>query len=195
MIDPPMNTPGIIILAAGLGLRFNRAGGQGNKLLAPQQNQQPLLALTLRQAQDSGLPVLVVTRPEYHAILDLAQQCHIPAITVASGGSGESIAAGIRQTRNWAGWLIQPGDMAWVTAQDHQDVAQALAAGAQQVRLCWDQQPGHPVGFAAGYGQALSELSGDNGARTLLDPTILLTISAHAGVIRDADLPEPTNRS
>lgn len=195
MIDPQMNTPGIIILAAGLGARFARAGGLGNKLLAPQQNQQPLLALTLQQAQKSGLPLLVVTRPEYHAILDLAQQRHIPAITVASNGSGESIAAAVRHTRNWQGWLIQPGDMAWVTAEDHRCVAEALAAGAQQVRLCWDQQPGHPVGFATGYGQALSELTGDNGARALLDPGILQTIRTHAGVIRDADLPEPTNRS
>lgn len=195
MIDPQMNTPGIIILAAGLGARFARAGGLGNKLLAPQPNQQPLLALTLQQAQDSGLPLLVVTRPEYHAILDLAHHHHIPAITVASNGSGESIAAAVRHTKNWQGWLIQPGDMAWVTAQDHQSVAQSLAAGAHQVRLCWQQQPGHPVGFAARYYQALSELSGDNGARALLDPTLLQTLCAHPGVIRDADLPEPTNRS
>lgn len=190
-----MNTPGIIILAAGLGSRFTRAGGQGNKLLAPQENQQPLLALTLQQAQTSGLPLQLVTRPEYHAILELAKQYQVPVITVASEGSGESIAAAVRQTRTWAGWLIQPGDMAWVTAQDHQRVARLLVAGAQQVRLCWDRLPGHPVGFAACYGEALSQLSGDNGARALLDPTILQKISAHAGVIRDADLPDVTNHS
>nr|WP_310617233.1 NTP transferase domain-containing protein [Pantoea cypripedii] len=190
-----MNTPGIIILAAGLGARFTRAGGQGNKLLAPQENQQPLLALTLQQAQASGLPVLLVTRPEYHAILALAEQYQVPAITVASAGSGESIAAAVRETRAWSGWLIQPGDMAWVTAQDHQRVASLLTAGAQQVRLCWDQLPGHPVGFAARYGEALSQLTGDNGARALLDPAILQKISAHAGVIRDADLPGTTNHS
>ncbi|WP_276971932.1 nucleotidyltransferase family protein [Tatumella ptyseos] len=190
-----MNTPGIIILAAGLGTRFIRAGGLGNKLLAPQENQQPLLALTLQHAQASGLPVLLVTRPEYHAILALAEQYQVPVITVASAGSGESIAAAVRETRTWSGWLIQPGDMAWVTAQDHQRVASLLTAGAQQVRLCWDQLPGHPVGFAARYGDALSQLTGDNGARTLLHPAILQKISAHAGVIRDADIPATTNRS
>ncbi len=190
-----MKTPGIIILAAGLGTRYKQAGGRGNKLLALQQNQQSLLALTLQQAQTSGLPLLLVTRPEYHTILDLADQRHIPAIAVASNGSGESIAAAVQHTRNWSGWLIQPGDMAWVTAQDHQRVARALAEGAQQVRLCWQEQPGHPVGFAASYGEALSRLTGDNGARALLNPMILQKFSAHAGVIVDADLPETTNRS
>ncbi|WP_260607905.1 NTP transferase domain-containing protein [uncultured Klebsiella sp.] len=177
------------MLAAGLGERFKQAGGQGNKLLAQQRNGQPLLALTLQQAKRSGLPLLLVTRPDYPDILALARQYQVPAITLVSNGSGESIAAGVQQTRAWPGWLIQPGDMAWVTAQDHRRVATALADGAQQVRLCWQQQPGHPVGFARGYGEALSRLSGDNGARTLLDPAILKTLNAHAGVIRDADLP------
>ncbi|KAB8307936.1 hypothetical protein EH228_14625 [Erwinia endophytica] len=190
-----MNTPGIVVLAAGVGSRFTRAGGQGNKLLAPQQDNQPLLALTLQQAQASGLPLLLVTRPEYQDVLDLAQRYGVSAITLASNGSGESIAAAVRQTRRWSGWLIQPGDMAWVTAQDYRHVAALLEQGAPQIRLYWAQQPGHPVGFAACYGEALSRLSGDNGARALLDGALLLKINAHAGVIRDADLPVVTNHS
>lgn len=164
-------------------------------MLARQENDQPLLALTLQQAHASGLPLLLVTRTEYHDILDLAQQYDVPAITVASNGSGESIAAGVQKTKGWSGWLIQPGDMAWVTARDHLCVMQALADGAKQVRLSWQNHPGHPVGFAAQYGKALSLLKGDNGARTLLDPRLLKTIDAHPGVIQDADLPFFTNRS
>lgn len=194
-MDPYMTTPGIIILAAGLGTRYQQAGGRGNKLLALQQNQRPLLTLTLQQAQASGLPLLLVTRPEYHPLISLAHQLQIPTLTVASNGSGESIAAAVQHTRSWSGWLIQPGDMAWVTARDHQRVACALVQGAYQVRLCWQGQPGHPVGFAASYGEALSRLTGDNGARELLNPNILQKITAHAGVILDADLPETAKHS
>lgn len=186
---------GIIILAAGFSFRFKQAGGQGNKLLARQANGHPLLALTLQQAHASGLPLLLVTRAEYHDILNLAEQYDVPVITTASNGSSESIAAGVQKTKGWSCWLIQPGDMAWVTAQDHLCVMQALVGGAQQVRLSWQNTPGHPVGFAAQYGEALSLLKGDNGARTLLDPVLLKTFVAHPGVIRDADLPVFTNRS
>ncbi|MDU4002422.1 NTP transferase domain-containing protein [Pluralibacter gergoviae] len=161
-----MNTPGIIILAAGLGARFRQAGGVGNKLLAPLADGALLLEQTLAHAQASGLPPVVVTRPEYAEILTLAQ----------------------------AGWLIVPGDMAWITAEDHRRVAQALAEGAEQVRLCWQGLPGHPVGFSAAYRERLLALRGDCGARALLDPALLRAIDAHPGVIRDADLPGLSGR-
>ncbi|WP_262264137.1 nucleotidyltransferase family protein [Pantoea dispersa] len=188
-----MQTPGILILAAGLGSRFRQAGGTGHKLLAPYPDDngvpQPLLKLTLQQAQRSGLPLLLIIRPEDRAIQQLAQQYGVATCTIASAGSGESIAAGVRATAHWHGWLIVPGDMAWVRAEDHQCVAQALRNGAPQVRLSWQNQPGHPVGFAAHYGAALAQLQGDSGARALLDPAILITLPAHQGTIRDADLP------
>ena len=189
-----MNAPGIIILAAGLGTRFREAGGSGNKLLSPLADGASLLAQTLAQAQASGLPLLVVTRPEYGDILALARQRGAATLSLSSGGSGESIAAGVRAAPAWSGWLIQPGDMAWVTADDHRRVAQALADGAEQVRLRWQGSPGHPVGFSAAYRERLLALKGDEGARALLDPATLRVIDAHPGVIRDADLPGLSGR-
>ncbi|HID4133976.1 TPA: nucleotidyltransferase family protein [Pluralibacter gergoviae] len=114
-----MNAPGIIILAAGLGTRFRQAGGVGNKLLAPLADGALLLEQTLAHAQASGLPPVVVTRPEYAEILTLAQRRGVRAVCLPSGGSGESIAAGVRAAQARAGWLIVPGDMAWITAEDH----------------------------------------------------------------------------
>lgn len=188
-----MRTPGIIILAAGKGTRFQQAGGKGCKLLAPYPDaagvSRPLISLTLAQAQRSGLPCILVTRPDAHAILQLAREAAMPVITLNSAGSGETIAAAVRATPAWQGWLIQPGDMAWVTAEDHRRVAQALSAGLPQVRLVWQNQPGHPVGFASAWRAALGNLQGDAGARALLDPLTLTLLEAHAGVIRDADLP------
>lgn len=196
--DPHMHSPGIIILAAGLGTRFQQAGGQGNKLLAPYPDAfgvaQPLLKFTIDQAKRSGLPLILVTRPGYHAIHQLAQQAGIRIICLESAGSGESIAAAVRETPHWRGWLIQPGDMAWVTAEDHLRVTRALQQGASQVRLTWQQQPGHPVGFAASWYAALSQLQDDTGARTLLNTAQLTLLEGHAGVTRDADLPASAPR-
>ncbi|EPL1075075.1 nucleotidyltransferase family protein [Pluralibacter gergoviae] len=144
-----MNMPGIIILAAGLGTRFRQAGGVGNKLLAPLADGALLLEQTLAHAQASGLLPVVMTRPEYAEILTLAHRRGVRTVCLPSGGSGESIAAGVRAAQARAGWLIVPGDMAWITAEDHRRVAQALAEGAEQVRLRWQGFPGHPVGFSA----------------------------------------------
>ena len=184
-----MNTSGIIILAAGLGTRFRQAGGVGNKLLAPLADGGLLLEQTLAHAQASGLPLVVGTRPEYAGVLTLARQRGVRAVCLPSSGSSESIAAGVRAAPAWAGWLILPGDMAWVTAADHRLAAQALADGAEQVRLRWQRFPGHPVGFSAAWYDRLLALRGDSGARELLDPALLRVIDAHSGVIRDADLP------
>ncbi|EMX0852258.1 nucleotidyltransferase family protein [Pluralibacter gergoviae] len=189
-----MNTPGIIILAAGLGTRLRQAGGVGNKLLSPLADGALLLEQTLAHAQASGLPPVVVTRPEYAEILTLAQRRGVRTVCLPSGGSGESIAAGVRAAQAQAGWLIVPGDMAWITAEDHRRVAQALAEGAEQVRLRWQGFPGHPVGFSAAWRERLLALRSDSGARALLDSALLRAIDAHAGVIRDADLPGLSGR-
>lgn len=199
MPDHPVINIGILILAAGHGRRFQAAGGQGLKLMAryrdprakPSEHadDRPLLYWTLKQAQLSGLPVHLVTRPESQPLQRLAQALKIPMTLVDSHGSGESIAAGVQATPAWSGWLIQPGDMAWVQAADYRQVAAALEAGATQARLMHQGKPGHPVGFDHRYRQALSQLKGDQGARALLKASQLKTLEAHIGSITDADLP------
>lgn len=187
------NGYGILILAAGKGRRFHQAGGQGDKLLAeyPDAGQQPtpLLALTLRQTILSGFPVRIITRPQQTVVQQLAARFNLPVSLVDSQGSGETIACGVRDSLHWQGWLIVPGDMGWVTAADYHQVADALSGGATQARPFWQQYPGHPVGFTAIYRDALLALSGDHGARQLLNPTILCRLPGHPGTVRDADLP------
>ncbi|KFZ37770.1 hypothetical protein HR45_07895 [Shewanella mangrovi] len=184
---------GILLLAAGKGARYSAAGGEGNKLLAmyPNKNgdQVPLLAFSLSQAVASGLPVRLVTRPGEAAIIALAQQFGAEVSLIDSNGSSETIAAGVRDSADWDGWLIAPADMGWLQSDDYQQVAAALTTDDAQARMMFEEVPGHPVGFGKGYFAPLSQLTGDKGARQILDNRKLVRLAGHSGVIKDADLP------
>lgn len=181
-------TTGIIIAAAGRGERFTLAGGSGHKLNAALQGS-TVFELTLRQALTSGLPVHVVTRPENLPVQRACAEHQVPVTLLASGGLGESIAAGVAATPAWCGWLIHLADMPFVTPAVFLQVASALQQHSI-VRPVFQQQPGHPVGFSAIWRSALCALHGDRGARELLsrEPVYLLSLE-QPGVVQDIDLP------
>lgn len=182
-------SPGILILAAGKGSRYIASGGSGNKLLASMGDDAPTVIETvIGQAKLSGLPVALVTRPDYLAVRQHAEKAGVQIVLCDSGGSGESIAAGVEMTAHWNGWIITLGDMPWLTVDHYRLVKQALEQGAAQVRLTYKEKPGHPVGFAGRYAEALRNLQGDEGARALLDPRLLVTLAADADVQRDLDV-------
>ncbi|WP_427192236.1 nucleotidyltransferase family protein [Serratia marcescens] len=186
-------TTGIVITAAGRGERFIQAGGQGNKLNAgfadAAGEQRSLFEHTLRQALASGLPVQVVTRPDNLPVLAACAAKQVPVTLLASGGLGDSIAAGVAATPHWQGWLIHLADMPFVGADVFRQVADALRQHAI-VRPCYAQQPGHPVGFSARLRKPLCQLRGDNGARELLQgAAVHLLPLEYPGVVQDIDLP------
>ncbi|MCZ4058394.1 nucleotidyltransferase family protein [Pantoea sp. LMR881] len=136
----------ILIMAAGLGRRFRQHGG-GNKLLA-EIDGIPLLSHTLHQALETGEDVYVVTRPEEANIHSLLQGCQ--RIDCQSDGLGESIAAGVRATAEYQGWIIALGDMPWLQTSSYQAVITALKS-SPIVRPVVHGQPGHPVGFSQAF--------------------------------------------
>ncbi len=184
--------PGILLLAAGQGRRYQAAGGSVNKLMAAQAQyaNRPLFEVVLEQAIASALSVHVVTRPDNPGVQALADARGITLTLLDSDGMGASIAAGVRATAHWGGWLIQPADMPQITAADYRLVAGALKIHSQ-ARPHWQGQPGHPVGFSGRWRSALCQLHGDKGARTLLNHELIL-LPGHAGVIVDQDLPLPS---
>lgn len=145
------------------GERFIQAGGSGNKLNALLQGK-TVFEHTLQQALASGLPVQVVTRPENLPVQQVCAAYQVPCTLLASGGLGESIAAGVAATANWNGWLIHLADMPFVSPQIFVQVAAALSQH-NIVRPSFQHQPGHPVGFTAILRKQLCALHGDNGAR------------------------------
>lgn len=138
----PLNPPTVVVLASGRGERFIASGGRGSKLQALLAGR-PVLQRTLDAVRASGLA--------WH----LEDAGH--------AGMGDSIAAGVRATRDAGGWLILPGDLPLVRPDTLLAVAQALGKHAVVVPVCAGQR-GHPVGFAAACGDELVLLQGSEGA-------------------------------
>jgi molybdenum cofactor cytidylyltransferase len=139
-------TPAIVVLASGRGERFIASGGRGSKLLA-QLAGKSVLQWTLDAVRASGLP--------WH----LEDAGH--------AGMGDSIAAGVRATRDAGGWLILPGDLPLVRPDSMSRVAAALA-GHGVVLPRYGGRQGHPVAFDAECLDALLALAGPQGAASIV---------------------------
>ncbi|MEO8249726.1 MAG: nucleotidyltransferase family protein [Burkholderiales bacterium] len=143
---PSAPLPVVIILASGRGERFAASGGSVHKLAAMLAGK-PVLAHAIDAARASGLPI------------------HIEA--ASHPGMGDSIAAAVRATREAAGWLILPGDLPLVLPDTLQTIARALE-NHDVVQPWVAGQRGHPVGFSRRCAGDLMALSGDEGARSVV---------------------------
>lgn len=165
----------ILILAAGLGERFRQAGGTHDKLLSPL-GPWRVRDHVVAAAQASGLPWHVVERE------------HTTHLSVP--GMGASIATGVAATVHAPGWLILPADLPLVQPDSLRLVADALQQ--HTVVAPWVQgQRGHPVGFGAACRQALLALSGDQGAKGVMQQHTPWRLDLQdLGCILDVDTPE-----
>jgi molybdenum cofactor cytidylyltransferase len=177
--------PTIIVLAAGLGSRFE---GDSHKLAQPFAGS-TVLGSTLRNAVESQLPVVVVTTSRLAplAARQLAQRDIIEVTDEqAARGMGHSISCGVGERSGAPGWLILPADMPLVRPSTLLAVAKALELQTVVVAQ-YRGQRGHPVGFAAELYSELLMLTGDDGARRVVmrypahgeevtDPGVLLDI-------------------
>ena len=171
--------PAVIVLAAGSGSRFRAAGGRSDKLDAAFTRggtTQTVRQHVLDAVRASGLRWHVVER---HHTLHLEQP-----------GMGCSIALGVAATADADGWLILPADLPLIRPQSLLAVAQQLHRSPVVAPL-FQGRRGHPVGFQSGCGPALRALSGDQGARALLQQLAVTELELDdPGCIADVDTPE-----
>jgi molybdenum cofactor cytidylyltransferase len=162
----------VIVLAAGRSERFAAASGGQHKLHALL-GTRSVREHTLEAVRASGLPWHVVEAAHLHL-----------------AGMGDSIATGVRACAEATGWLILPADLPLVQPQTLRTVAQALQSHTVVVPVFAGQR-GHPVGFAAACGPALMALTGDQGARAVLQAHAPYALAVDdAGCIHDVDTPE-----
>lgn len=187
-----------IVLAAG----FARRAGGTNKLLVPLDGR-PLIRHVAGAACAAGLdPVVVVTQPDAlalrHALLDLPLT--LTENPNASEGLSASLRAGLAALPpHAAGAAILLGDMPWVRP----DTIRALAAALDDQTsrsICvpmYGGQRGNPVVWSARFFSEMADMTGDSGARLLLQrhAAVVHVLSVHdAGVLRDIDTAEQIER-
>ncbi len=170
--------PTVLILASGRGERFLASGGTTHKLQALLADK-TVLQHTLDAVKASGLP--------WH----LEDAGH--------PGMGDSIAAAVSKTPNASGWLILPADLPLIQPATLLQVAQALETnnvvlpcfakeGANTELDQAREQRGHPVAFGAVCKQNLLNLSGNNGAASVIIAyTAIKLIVNDVGIVTDID--------
>jgi molybdenum cofactor cytidylyltransferase len=176
-----------ILLAAGNAVRFG-----GNKLLHPLSDGTPMAVQAAQRLAEAVPNSIAVTRPDDVRLRDALAATGLDVIEnpVASEGMGTSLARGVLATRDAAGWIIALADMPWIESATIGAVATCLRQGASMAAPSYAGHRGHPVGFSRDWQEALCGLSGDTGARRLIEahPDALELIeTADPGIIRDID--------
>lgn len=184
-------TPATLILAAGGSTRM----GPGRDKLAEQVGGLPLLGQSCTKALTLGMPVYACIPSLDHARLAFLPDAVIPVpVPDAALGMGHSIAAGVRALpATITDVMILPADMPDLTSADLAVVWAAHRSGGVTRGASADGKPGHPVIFPADRFEALSQLTGDQGARAVVkgfsgDTQLVPLPGQHA--LTDLDTPE-----
>lgn len=177
-----------VLLAAGRSARFG-----AHKLLAGMSDGEPVGLRAARHLMGAVPESVAVIRPDDHALSRLLSATGLAVIENPGADSGiaGSIAAGVSARRDAEGWLVALADMPWIRPATIRSVADALREGAALAAPTFDGVRGHPVGFSARWRQQLLSLSGDRGARDLIEKAcseLLLVPTTDPGILKDIDV-------
>ncbi|MEM7489899.1 MAG: nucleotidyltransferase family protein [Pseudomonadota bacterium] len=178
--------PAILVLAAGESRRM-----RGDDKLLQEVDGTPLILRAVRAACAVSPEVLVALPPASPRRLWLTDT---PArlIDVAARAMSASIAAGVAQCRR-DGLMIHLADMPEIGAAEMQALVDAWARTDVPIlrAATEDGTPGQPVIFAREMFPALARLTGDAGARSLLEEAGYATHPLPGQAARiDLDTPE-----
>lgn len=193
-----MSSPVGVLLAAGLGTRYDPSGGS-SKLLVPTQAGAhagaPIVVAAARNLMAAVERVVAVVRPRDHAhqphLHELLQNegCELVICERAAEGMGASLSCGIRASSDAPAWIVALGDMPAIDPSTITAVVAALRAGYEAVAPTYKGQRGHPVGFSSACLAQLLASSGDQGARSVLRRSEVHLIDVvDARILVDVDL-------
>ncbi|MGE0623314.1 MAG: NTP transferase domain-containing protein [Pseudomonadales bacterium] len=181
----PVARGGALILAAGFARRFG--SDKRRHVLA---DGTPLLTATVRRyAQVFDRIAVVIREGEDELAAELgAIHPGVRIVTAADAalGMGHSLAAGVRAVAgDWSWVAVALGDMPWIRAATLTSLAHVFTAsgstGILQPRS--GNRSGHPVLFGADCFDELLRLTGDTGARAVLE--------RHRDSVRHLDVDDP----
>lgn len=181
MTEHRIQTVAGLVLAAGFSRRFG-----GDKRAARLSSGQTLLGASLALPCMQLDEVWVVLRAEDDSTaLGVPAQVQVIHNDCAELGMGHSLASGVRavsQLTKAHSLAIFLGDMPWISAASLSRLL-ALASSGHIVVPTFQGQPGHPVIFGRRFWPALQSLSGETGAKSV--------IQAHSQAVRRLQLNDP----
>lgn len=196
-------TIGILIMAAGTSSRFKLASNGQHKLLAHlPQSSQTILEMSYEKACNTFAPdeILIVTNNTDKDVRNLAQSLTHTNISIHTDGLGTSISEAVKAClsgqfpalSNLQGLLIIPADLPFIAPKTLSVLRESLQdPNVRSIRPYYQSHAGHPVGFHHTLFPALSLLSGDEGAKSILKRYPPFPISVDdPGIIWDVDTPE-----
>jgi molybdenum cofactor cytidylyltransferase len=190
----PLQSIVAVLLAAGAGTRFG-----GAKLLHPLSDGVAIAAHAARNLRAAGLNIVAVVRTGDFPLADILEQegCHVTMCAEAVRGMGHTLAHGVTTAREAGGWIVALADMPRIRPSTIQEIAGAISDGALLAAPKYRGERGHPVAFASALRNELLALSGDSGARAVLerhagemqlidsdDPGVVLDVDARADLTR-----------
>ena len=179
----------VIVLAAGFSRRFGR-----DKRIEPI-GEGTLLSRTCNLYTNVFERVIVVLRPgDSELASHLPESVKIVPSLRAEEGVSQSLATGVRAALDSPWIIVALGDMPYVKESTLKLLRRALEVNSQlAVRLTHAGQIGNPVGFPSRYFKDLLSLTGDQGAKGLLDAgsikNQLLSVN-DPGILIDLDQPD-----
>lgn len=183
---------GALLLAAGVGRRFG-----SDKRRHPLEDGTAMLLGTLAVYVMAFERVAVVLRPEDDMTADV--RARFPAVLCISAplahlGMGNSLAAGTTAVSAWPYLFVGLADMPFILPQTLIRLRDTLEEASQPTILqpLYEGTPGHPVGFHQVFFSELQALTGDQGARRLIEGhrgALLQVETKDPGVIKDIDTP------
>jgi molybdenum cofactor cytidylyltransferase len=190
---------GAVILAAGFARRF----GSDKRLFALAG--QPMLLRTVETYLEVFARVAVVLRTDDVDLAQLIQRSfavpHLELVRTAAAGRGmaHSLADGVRAIENWRYAFVGLGDMPHVRRETLRTLDAAMLAlddgrSPRIVQPVHEGTPGHPVGFTQALFGEIAALTGDAGARTVVErhrAQVLLIPVTDSGTTWDIDRPPP----
>ena len=111
----------------------------------------------------------------------------------SQAGMGASLAAGVSACAHWDAGLVSRADKPFLRTETAQRVRGPLVAGHALVVQMFEGERGHPVGFHGQYFHALAALTGNRGAREMIEAgreRCLFVETGDPGVTADVDTPE-----
>ena len=178
-----------ILLAAGFSRRFG-----ANKLLQPLADGIPMVLVAAHHLRAAVPNVLAIVNPGDPTLARLLDEDGFP-VTVcprAEDGMGASLAWAVRQTPQASAWIVVLADMPFIRSETIIQVADAIERPTALAAPVFRGRRGHPVGFGRAYFEQLIQLTGDEGARSILRDhaeQVRWLACEDPGIVADIDTP------